>query len=45
MEPLSKLLSVYGVLEDEVDGFEKLPEALVGLLDGENRGRRLVKIS
>ncbi|WP_374470481.1 NADP-dependent oxidoreductase [Phenylobacterium sp.] len=33
------------VQEDVIDGFEKLPEALVGLLHGENRGKRMVKVA
>jgi hypothetical protein len=33
------------VQEDVIDGFEKLPQALVGLLAGENRGKRMVKVS
>jgi NADPH-dependent curcumin reductase CurA len=32
------------VQEDVIDGFEKLPQALVGLLHGENRGKRMVKV-
>lgn len=32
------------VIEDIVEGFENLPEALIGLLHGENRGKRMVKI-
>lgn len=32
------------VFEDIVTGFENLPEALIGLLHGENRGKRMVKI-
>lgn len=32
------------VKEDVIDGFERLPEALVGLLAGENRGKRMVRI-
>lgn len=32
------------VQEDVIEGFEKLPEALVGLLHGENRGKRMVKV-
>ncbi len=32
------------VFEDVVDGFESLPGALIGLLHGENRGKRMVKI-
>ncbi|MEW5684244.1 MAG: NADP-dependent oxidoreductase [Pseudomonadota bacterium] len=32
------------VQEDVVDGFEKLPGALIGLLNGENRGKRMVKV-
>jgi NADPH-dependent curcumin reductase CurA len=33
------------VQEDVIDGFEKLPDALVGLLHGENRGKRMVKVA
>ncbi len=33
------------VLEDVIDGFENTPAALVGLLAGENRGKRMVKVS
>jgi hypothetical protein len=33
------------VIEDIVEGFENLPEALVGLLHGKNRGKRMVKMS
>ena len=32
------------VFEDVVDGFENLPAALVGLLAGENVGKRMVKV-
>ena len=32
------------VFEDVIDGFEKLPGSLIGLLHGENRGKRMVKI-
>ncbi len=32
------------VQEDIVEGFENLPQALVGLLHGENRGKRMVKV-
>lgn len=32
------------VIEDIVEGFESLPEALIGLLNGKNRGKRMVKI-
>jgi NADPH-dependent curcumin reductase CurA len=32
------------VVEDVVKGFESLPQALIGLLHGENRGKRMVKI-
>ena len=32
------------VQEDIVDGFEQLPAALVGLLAGENRGKRMVRV-
>jgi NADPH-dependent curcumin reductase CurA len=32
------------VAEDIVEGFENLPAALVGLLKGDNRGKRMVKI-
>ena len=33
------------VREDIIDGFENLPAALIGLLAGENVGKRMVKIS
>ena len=33
------------VYEDIIDGFENLPGALVGLLAGENVGKRMVKVS
>jgi NADPH-dependent curcumin reductase CurA len=33
------------VYEDVIDGFENLPTALVGLLAGENIGKRMVKVS
>jgi NADPH-dependent curcumin reductase CurA len=33
------------VLEDIVDGFENLPAALVGLLAGENIGKRMVRVT
>jgi len=32
------------VHEDVIDGFERLPAALIGLLAGENRGKRMVKV-
>jgi len=32
------------VKEDVVEGFENLPTALIGLLHGENRGKRMVKV-
>jgi hypothetical protein len=32
------------VQEDIVDGFENLPNALIGLLHGENRGKRMVRV-
>jgi NADPH-dependent curcumin reductase CurA len=32
------------VYEDIIDGFEKLPAALIGLLAGENIGKRMVKV-
>ena len=32
------------VREDIIDGFENLPAALVGLLAGENIGKRMVKV-
>ena len=32
------------VSEDIVDGFENTPAALIGLLAGENRGKRMVKV-
>ena len=33
------------VFEDIIEGFDNLPAALIGLLHGENRGKRMVKIS
>lgn len=33
------------VAEDIVEGFENIPGALIGLLNGENRGKRMVKIT
>jgi hypothetical protein len=33
------------VQEDVVDGFTNLPAALIGLLAGENRGKRMVKVA
>ena len=32
------------VEEDVLDGIEKLPQALIGLLAGENRGKRMVRL-
>lgn len=32
------------VAEDILDGFEKLPQALIGLLAGENIGKRIIKL-
>ena len=32
------------VAEDIVEGLENAPSALVGLLNGENKGKRIVKI-
>jgi hypothetical protein len=32
------------VIEDIVDGFENLPDSLIGLLHGKNRGKRMVRI-
>jgi len=33
------------VYEDVIDGLENLPAALIGLLAGENVGKRMVKVS
>jgi len=33
------------VQEDVIDGLENTPQALIGLLAGENRGKRMVKVS
>ena len=33
------------VIEDIVEGFDNLPGALIGLLHGENRGKRMVRIA
>ena len=32
------------VQEDIIDGLENLPSALIGLLGGENRGKRMVRV-
>jgi len=32
------------VQEDIIDGLENTPKALIGLLAGENRGKRMVKV-
>ena len=32
------------VQEDVIDGLENLPSALIGLLAGENRGKRMVRV-
>ena len=31
--------------EDVLDGFERMPEALIRLYNGENRGKQLVRVS
>lgn len=36
---------VLKAVEDVMDGLEFLPKALIGLLDGENRGTRMVRIA
>lgn len=33
------------VVEDVIDGLENAPEALIGLLHGENRGKRMVRVA
>ena len=33
------------VVEDVIEGLENLPSALIGLLAGENRGKRMVKVA
>ena len=33
------------VQEDVIDGLENTPRALIGLLAGENRGKRMVKVA
>ena len=33
------------VEEDVIDGLENTPRALIGLLAGENRGKRMVKVA
>jgi len=32
------------VQEDVIDGLEKTPQALIGLLAGENRGKRMIRV-
>ncbi len=31
--------------EDIVEGFENLPQAFIGMLSGDNTGKRLVKVA
>lgn len=33
------------VFEDIVDGLENAPQALIGLLAGDNRGKRMVRVA
>ena len=33
------------VQEDVIEGLERTPQALIGLLAGENRGKRMVKVA
>ena len=33
------------VTEDIVDGLENAPQALIGLLAGENKGKRMVRVA
>ena len=33
------------LVEDIVEGFDNLPDALIGLLHGKNRRKRMVKVS
>ena len=33
------------VQEDILDGLENTPKALIGLLNGDNRGKRMVRVS
>jgi NADPH-dependent curcumin reductase CurA len=33
------------VQEDVIDGLENTPQALIGLLAGENRGKRMVRVA
>jgi len=32
------------VQEDVIDGLQNTPQALIGLLAGENRGKRMIKV-
>jgi NADPH-dependent curcumin reductase CurA len=32
------------VQEDIIDGLQNTPQALIGLLAGENRGKRMIKL-
>ncbi len=32
------------IAEDIIEGIENAPDALIGLLNGENKGKRLVKV-
>jgi TolB-like protein len=33
-----------GMVEDIIDGLENAPRALIGLIAGENRGKRMVRV-
>jgi NADPH-dependent curcumin reductase CurA len=33
------------VVEDVIDGLENAPRGLIGLLAGENRGKRMIRVS
>jgi NADPH-dependent curcumin reductase CurA len=33
------------VFEDVIDGLENAPRGLIGLLAGENRGKRMIRVS
>jgi hypothetical protein len=42
-EPASQT-AAFGISEDTVDGLDKAPEAFIGMLDGRNFGKLIVRV-
>ena len=45
MDPREQLPQILPLIEDVVDGLEGAPGGLIGLLAGENRGKRMVRVA